>query len=41
MNILTLDLSLSSTGYTVYTNGEIVEVDRIVSVNKEVTNSYK
>ncbi len=35
MNILTLDLSLSSTGYTVYTNGEIVEVDRIVSVNKE------
>ena len=41
MRLLSLDLSIASTGYSVFINGEIVECDRIVTEGTELSEKSK
>lgn len=41
MRLLSLDMSISSTGYAVIIDGDIVEVDRIVTEGKELSEKSK
>ncbi|CEQ01594.1 Holliday junction resolvase [[Clostridium] sordellii] len=41
INLLGLDLSLASTGYCVIKDGEIIEVDRVVTEGKELSPRSK